>query len=99
MASTNFSVSKTSEKTVSVGGTAERIASGYSFFGLSFSAKDDNKGRIYVGGADIATTTNNGFKAGEGQSLRFNSPTDIGSFWVNADNAGEGIDFTATLRQ
>jgi len=100
MADSTFDqVLKAGEKVVANSGTAEAIDSGWSFYGLSINAKAGNAGQVYIGGADVTTSTNDGYAAGEGERFLFRSPTDIAGVFIDADNNGEGVDFTATLRQ
>ena len=55
-----------SEKTVTVAGTAEALSgSSQRVKSVTIVAKDANTGRVYVGGANVASTVNNGLQAGD----------------------------------
>ena len=85
-----------SEKTVTAAGTAEALASTQRVRSLTIVAKDNNTGRIYVGGSDVASTTNRGLQAGD--VLTHTSAggwLDLADVYVDADVSGEGVDFYA----
>ena len=54
-----------SEKTVTAAGTAEALASAQRVRSVTIIAKTTNTGQVYVGGSDVASTTNDGLNPGD----------------------------------
>ena len=85
------------DKTVAVAGTAEALsATAQRVRSVTIVAKDTNTGRVYVGGADVASTTNGGLQAGD--SLTHTSVSgwlDLPDLYVDASVSGEGVDYYA----
>lgn len=85
-----------SEKTVSATGTAEALAaSSQRVKALLVVAKPGNTGNVYLGGSDVATTTNDGLIPGESLSLPALSWLDLADIYIDVDTSGEGVDFYA----
>ena len=83
------------EKTVSAAGTAEAIASAKRVRSIVIIAKSGNVGQVYLGGSDVATTTNDGLDAGETLSIEAVGWMDLADIYVDVDTNGEGVDFYA----
>ena len=85
------------DKTVAAAGTAEAIsATAQRVRSVTIVAKDNNTGRVYVGGADVASTVNRGLQAGD--VLTHTSASgwlDLADVYVDADVSGEGVDYYA----
>lgn len=84
-------------KTVTTAATAEALASGTStqFRALTIRAKPANTGQVYVGGADVASTTNAGLDAGEQLTLSSAYGIHLDDVYLDVDTNGEGVDFWA----
>lgn len=86
-------------KTVASAGTAEKIdATERPVSAVMLIARSTNSGRIFYGGADVASTTQAGLEPGE--SVVFGSieeePFQITSVFINAAISADGVDFVAT---
>lgn len=90
------------EKAVTTAGTAEPLegsgtvaapAPARKVKGLIITAKAGNTNQVYVGGPDVASTTNDGLDAGE--FINFPGPLDTGGVFLDVDTNGEGVDFYA----
>lgn len=92
----------TGQKTVTSAGTAEAIDTSLGVQGiisaLMIIAHDNNTGRVFYGGSDVASTTQRGLAAGESVSIESNheSPFDIAEIFLDVSVSGEGADFVAT---
>jgi hypothetical protein len=63
---------------------------------ITIVAKDNNTGRVYVGGASVDSTVNHGMQAGD--VLTHTSASgwlDLADVYVDAEVSGEGIDYYA----
>jgi hypothetical protein len=99
--STNTGVSKSGETTVSSAGTAEQLATGFDVAGLTITAKTTNAAKIYVGGNDVDSSTNDGLSAGDTVTFSFDvskGPVSVGGFYIDADTTAEGVDWYANTR-
>ena len=83
------------EKTVTAAGTAEAIAVAKRVKSIVIIAKAGNTGQVYVGGSDIASTTNDGLDAGETLSIEAVGWMDLAGIFLDVDTNGEGVDFYA----
>jgi len=94
MAASNSPTLLSSEKTVTTSGTAEALAATDKVNGVLVIAKTGNTGQVYVGGSDVATTTNDGLDAGD--ALELPGWLDLADIYIDVDTSGEGVDFYAT---
>ncbi len=95
------------EATVTTAGTAvplETAANNRSVSAIAIIAKAGNTGQIYVGGSDVASTTNDGLDAGETVSFDVSSfgkgssrAMTTNSIYIDADTSGEGVDWYGIL--
>lgn len=87
------------EKTVSATGTAEAlVAATQKAWSVTIIAKAGNTNQLYVGGSDVATTTNDGLDAGESITLTVHQGQpafDLNDIFLDVDTNGEGCDFYA----
>ena len=91
------------EATVDAAGTAQVISTTVtSVIAISIIAKAGNTGQVYVGGSDVASTTNDGLDAGEVLNIDLSTTKpggarmiDLDDIYIDADTTGEGIDFYA----
>ena len=84
------------DKTVAAAGTAEAVGASQRVRSITVVAKDNNTGRVYVGGADVASTVNRGLQAGD--VLTHTSASgwlDLADVYVDVDVSGEGVDYYA----
>lgn len=92
------------EQTVATAGTAVALlsGSGYSvlYHSVTIVAKSGNTNQVYVGGSDVASTTNDGLDAGESITFAIRSADpnllDLSDIYIDVDTNGEGVDFYAT---
>ena len=84
-------------KAVTSAGTAERLrattAVPKGFKSVLIRAKVANTGKIYVGGSDVASSTNGGLDPGD--SIIFSSKRLMlgAEFYVDSAENGEGVDY------
>ena len=84
------------EKTVTATGTAEALVSASQRAkAVTIIAKTTNIGQVYVGGSDVATTTNDGLDAGESLSVESDNWLDLADLYLDVDTNGEGGEFYA----
>ena len=95
MAASNSPVVLSSEKTVTNSGTAVALSESRRVKALTIIAKAGNTGQVYVGGADISTSTNDGLDAGEVINFQSVGWFDLADVYIDADTDGEGVDFYA----
>ena len=82
-----------SEKTVSVAGTAEALASSSQRVkSLTLTAKAGNTGQVYVGGTEVASTTNDGLAPGDTLMIPAVNWLDLNTVYIDVDVAGEGVE-------
>ena len=82
-----------SEKTVSTAGTAVALSSTQRVKSVTVIAKTANTGQVYVGGSDIASTTNDGLAPGDALEIGAENWLDLSDIYVDVDTNGEGVDF------
>lgn len=97
MADSDSPTLRSGEKTVTTAGTAVAIASAQLVRSVTIVAKDDNTGKVYIGGSDVASTTNNGLAPGDVLELNSRGPAaiDLADIYVDADTNSEGVDYYA----
>ena len=95
MAESNSPTLLSSEKTVTAAGTAEALHSGQRVTQVTIIAKAGNTGQVYVGGSDVASTTNDGLDAGDTLDIVASGSLDLKDIYIDADTNGEGVDFYA----
>lgn len=95
MANSETPVLISGEKTVTTSGTAVALGTTQRVKSVTIIAKTSNTGQIYVGGSDIATTTNDGLDAGDSLTVDAVGWMDLSDIYLDADNDGEGADFYA----
>ena len=94
MANSETPVFLSGEKTIDASGTAERlVAVSQRAKSVTIIAKTGNVGQVYVGGSDVATTTNDGFAAGESIAIEPDGWLDLTDIFLDVDTNGEGVDF------
>ena len=85
-----------SEKTVSAAGTAEGLsASSQRVKSVTVIAKTGNTGQVYVGGSDVASSTNDGLAPGDVLEVPAEGWLDLADVYVDVDTNGEGVDYYA----
>jgi hypothetical protein len=91
---------KSGSKAVATAGTAEALDSaGLIWASLTIIAKAANTGKIFVGGSDVASTTNSGLGAGDALEI---TPSrahgiDLGDIYIDSSVNSEGVDFYVSL--
>ena len=93
MAASNSPTLISSEKTVTAAGTAEALASSQRVRGVTIVAKTSNTGQVYVGGSDVASTTNDGLAPGDVVEVPAENWLDLADIYIDVDTSGEGVDF------
>jgi len=82
-------------KTVTTAGTAVVLSTAQRVQSVAIIAKVANTGKIYIGGSDVASTTNEGMDPGVSVSITLNKPFDINTVYIDSSVDGEGVDFYA----
>ena len=96
MANSEGPVLLSGEKTVATAGTAESLlATSQRVKSVVIIAKKGNTNQVYVGGSDVAATTNDGLDAGESITVEAVGWLDLAEIYLDVDTNGEGIDFYA----
>ena len=96
MANSEGPVILAGEKTVAAAGTAESlVAATKRAKAVTIIAKAGNTGQVYVGGSDVASTTNDGLDAGESLTIEAVTWLDLADIYLDADVNGEGVDLYA----
>lgn len=93
MAASNSPTLVSSEKTVTASGTAETLSSSQRVKSVTVVAKTGNTGQVYVGGSDVASTTNDGLAPGDALEVGSEEWLDLNDIYVDVDTNGEGVDF------
>ena len=86
MAASNSPTLLSSEKTVAA---TQRIHS------VTLIAKTGNTNKVYVGGSDAASTTNDGLAAGDALEIVADNWLDLADIFIDVDTNAEGVDFYA----
>ena len=85
-----------SAKTVTTAGTAEAlVAASQRVSSVTVVAKASNTGSVYVGGSDVASTTNDGLAPGDSMEIPSHNYLDLVNIFVDVSISGEGVDFYA----
>jgi hypothetical protein len=96
MANSEGPVLLSGEKTVAVAGTAEPlVGASRRVKSVVIVAKNGNTNRVYLGGPDVASTTNDGLGAGESLNIEAEGWLDLADIYLDAAVNGEGVDFYA----
>ena len=94
MANSEGPVLLSGQKLVATAGTAEAlVASTRRVKRVQIVALSSNTKPVYVGGSDVASTTNGGLAASGSISLEAEGWMDLNGIYVDADVDGEGVDF------
>lgn len=96
MAASNSPTLQSGEKTVTSAGTAVAlVAATRHARSVVIVAKDGNTGQVYVGGSDVASTTNDGLAPGDALTISPATALDLADLYIDSDIAGEGVDYYA----
>jgi hypothetical protein len=96
MANSEGPVLLSGEKTVAAAGTAEALApASQRVKSVVIIAKGGNTNRVYIGGPDVASTTNDGLGAGEWVTIEAAGWLDLADIYLDVGVNGEGVDFYA----
>ena len=96
MANSEGPVFLAGQKTVATAGTAEPlVAASQRVKSLVVVAKKANLNQVYLGGADVASTTNDGLDAAETITIEAVGWLDLADVFLDVDTNGEGINFYA----
>ena len=80
--------------TVGTPGTAVAVAtSGNAITAVSFRARTDNTGAVYVGDSGVSSSNGYRLEPGDELNLSFRETIDLRRFFVDADTASDGVDF------
>ena len=80
--------------TVITPGTAVAVAtSGNAVSAVSFRARADNTGAVYVGDSSVDSTNGYRLEPGDELNLSFRETIDLRRFFVDGDTASDGVDF------
>lgn len=82
-------------KAVTTAGTAVQIEDGTFAFvrSITIIAESDNTGQIYVGGSDVASTTNAGLDSGDSLSITAPGGLKLTDIYIDASVSSDGVDF------
>ncbi len=96
MAASETSFLIAGEKTVAVPGTAEQlVAASKRAKSITIIAKPGNTGVVYLGGTDVASSTNGGLAAGVSLSMEAVGWMDLTEIYLDVGTADDGVDFWA----
>jgi len=95
MASSETPVAISGEKTISAAATAEALAAAQRVKSVTIIAKVGNTNNVYIGGSDVASTTNDGIAAGDSLKITAKNWLDLNDIYLDVDTSGEGVDFYA----
>ena len=85
------------EKTVTAAGTAETLHAAKRVKSVVVKAKTSNTGVVFIGGSDIASTTNDGLSPGDIIDIAPNGWMDLKDLFIDVSVSAEGVDCWATL--
>src|ERR671919_787253 len=92
MANSEGPVLLSGKKTVTLAGTAEALVSASQRVkSVTIIAKAANTGQVYVGGADVAATTNDGLDALASLNIEAHGFLDLADIYINVGVSGEGL--------
>ena len=83
------------KKTVAVAGTAEAVATGQTVTQVLLIALTTNTGRIFYGGSDVDSSTQDGLPPGASITITPGKAFDIGTLYIDSAVSGDGVDFVA----
>ena len=86
-------------KAVTSAGTAVALASDGLYGSLMVRAKYANTGNIFIGGSDVASSTNEGLAAGDSILInpRPGKAIQLTDIYIDSAVSGEGVDFYASF--
>ncbi|MFB3104372.1 MAG: hypothetical protein ACE1ZA_05525 [Pseudomonadales bacterium] len=80
--------------TVATPGTAVAVAtSGNAITAVSFRARTDNTGAVYVGDSGVSSSNGYRLEPGDELNLSFRETIDLRRFFVDADTANDAVDY------
>ena len=80
--------------TVATPGTAVAVAtSGNAITAVSFRARTDNTGAVYVGDSGVSSSNGYRLEPGDELNLSFKETIDLRRFFVDAETANDAVDF------
>lgn len=80
--------------TVATPGTAVAVAtSGSAITAVSFRARADNTGAVYVGDSGVSSSNGYRLEPGDELTLSFRETIDLRRFFVDAATANDAVDF------
>ncbi|MEE8046507.1 MAG: hypothetical protein V3T49_06690 [Dehalococcoidia bacterium] len=80
--------------TVTSPGTAVAVvSSGNAISAVSFRARSDNTGAVYVGDSDVDSTNGYRLEPGDELTLSFRETIDLRRFFIDGDTANDSADF------
>ena len=95
MANSTFGSAISGKKAVTTAGTQVILGANNNrrYTSVTIVAEDTNTGRIFVGGSDVASTTNSGLAAGG--AITISSPHGflLSEIWINSSVDTDGVDF------
>ena len=95
MATSKIAAATFGQKTVTSAGTAEAVATVQVVNEVLLIALSTNTGRVYYGGSDVDSSTQEGLPPGASITITSRKPFDIGDLFIDVDTSGEGVDFVA----
>ncbi len=94
MANSEGPVLLSGEKTVAVAGTAEPlVGASQRVKSVVIIAKKGNTNQVYIGGSDVASTTNDGLDSGESVTIEAVGWLDLADIYLDTDTSAEGVNF------
>ena len=93
MATSKIAAATFGKKTVTSAGTAEAVATGQMVNEVLLIALSTNTGRLFYGGSDVDSSTQEGLAAGASITITSRKPFDIALLFIDVDTSGEGVDF------
>ena len=95
MANSKIAAATFGKKTVTSAGTAEAVATGQMVNEVLLIALSTNTGRLFYGGSDVDSSTQEGLVAGASVTITSRKPFDIALLFIDVAVSGEGVDFVA----
>ena len=95
MATSEVQTALFGQKTVTSAGTAEAVLTGSRATELLLIALSTNTGRVYYGGSDVDSSTQEGLVAGASIRITSHRVFDVGDIFIDVSVSGEGVDFIA----
>lgn len=87
---------RSGEATVASAGTAAQLSTTtLRAKSVTIIAKEGNTGKVYVGGSDVASATNDGLAAGAELVIPAVNWLDLKDVYIYVDTNGEGVDWYA----